>query len=576
MDAAMSSAVSGLLSESTALSTISNNLSNSQTTGYKSVATQFTSLLTELSNGATFTSGGVAASSRQNVLAQGTVTATSVTTDMAISGNGLFAVSAGLSGGQTYYTRNGAFDTDKTGNLYLSGTNYYLQGWPTDTSGNVTATNSDNLASLETVNVSKYNSSAVATTNYTLSANFPAAAQNALGTFGYTTASGTSADLTMAYVKTSSTATTTTYQVAINAPSGETISDTSGGVTASSGSQLLYSVTVDATTGAITNATDVATGDPLTLGAGPSLPDVISTNAGGSSVTVTMPGTNWATFASDVGTSFSKSTSMTVYDSLGVAETFPVTWTASGDNTWLMTVSSPTNAAGTSSTGSLLDANGATVVGSYSYEVSFNSNGSLKTISPLKTIDATGATTGTAPMSSDGTEPILSAQWTDGASASSVAVNLGTANATNGLSQFSTTSSTALAISVKSYSQNGVQYGSLTGVSIDSSGDVIASYDNGQKVAIYKIPVVTFPNENGLSGLSGGVYEQSSTSGNYTLHQAGTDSAGSIEGGALESSTVNTTVEFSNMITAQQAYSSASQVISTDKKMFESLISVVQ
>jgi flagellar hook protein FlgE len=60
------------------------------------------------------------------------------------------------------------------------------------------------------------------------------------------------------------------------------------------------------------------------------------------------------------------------------------------------------------------------------------------------------------------------------------------------------------------------------------------------------------------------------------LNQAGTNGTGSVEGAALESSTVNTTVEFSNMITAQQAYSSASQVISTDKKMFDSLISVVQ
>jgi flagellar hook protein FlgE len=95
-------------------------------------------------------------------------------------------------------------------------------------------------------------------------------------------------------------------------------------------------------------------------------------------------------------------------------------------------------------------------------------------------------------------------------------------------------------------------------------------------VSIYKIPVVTFPNENGLTELSGGVYAQSMNSGNYTLHSAGQDGSGTVEGATLESSTVNTTVEFSNMITAQQAYSSASQVISSDKKMFDSLISVVQ
>ena len=47
MDAAMNSAVSALKSESQALSTISNNLANSGTTGYKEVSTQFLSLLSE-------------------------------------------------------------------------------------------------------------------------------------------------------------------------------------------------------------------------------------------------------------------------------------------------------------------------------------------------------------------------------------------------------------------------------------------------------------------------------------------------------------------------------------------------
>jgi flagellar hook protein FlgE len=95
-------------------------------------------------------------------------------------------------------------------------------------------------------------------------------------------------------------------------------------------------------------------------------------------------------------------------------------------------------------------------------------------------------------------------------------------------------------------------------------------------VPIYKIPVVTFPNENGLTAKTDGVYEQSNLSGNYTLNQAGTNGAGTIDGSSLESSTVNTSVEFSNMITAQQAYSSASQVITTDKAMFTSLLQAVQ
>jgi flagellar hook protein FlgE len=182
---------------------------------------------------------------------------------------------------------------------------------------------------------------------------------------------------------------------------------------------------------------------------------------------------------------------------------------------------------------------------------------------------------------------VLSATWFDGAQSSlsstaeAINVNLGTAGAlgtgkTDGLSQFDTGESTP-SISVKATTQNGVQYGELTGVTVDStSGNVIAAYSNGQKVPIYKIPVVTFPNENGLTAQNDGVYEQSSLSGSYTLNAAGTNGAGTITGEALEQSNVNTSTEFSNMITAQQAYSAASQVIGTDKQMFTSLLQVIQ
>jgi flagellar hook protein FlgE len=186
--------------------------------------------------------------------------------------------------------------------------------------------------------------------------------------------------------------------------------------------------------------------------------------------------------------------------------------------------------------------------------------------------------TDTAPVTNAGA-PELSAIWNDGAQVSNgtaaISVNLGTASTTDGLSQFDTGESSPL-IAVKSTVQNGVQYGQLTGVSIDSTGDVIAAYDNGQKVPIWKIPIVTFPNENGLSQNSDDVYSQSTLSGNYTLNQAGTNGAGSVVGQSLEASTVNTTQEFSNMITAQQAYSSASQVIKADQQNFQSLIGVIQ
>ena len=72
---------------------------------------------------------------RSNITTQGLLTATSTSTNVAIQGNGFFPVTTSLTGGQTLYTRNGAFTTDNSG--YLVNNGAYLLGWRTDAAGNV-------------------------------------------------------------------------------------------------------------------------------------------------------------------------------------------------------------------------------------------------------------------------------------------------------------------------------------------------------------------------------------------------------------------------------------------------------
>jgi len=608
MDSAMNSAVSALQAQQAALSTVSDNLANSQTSGYKAVSTQFNSLLTQSAVGLAYPAGGVQATARQNLLSQGLVQQNSsdATTDMAISGNGMFAVSNGLGGTNDFFTRNGAFDPDQAGNLQLSGTNYYLLGWPTDAKGNVQGSNPDNIASLQNVNINKFNNSATATTQYSLQANLPAEAQNTVVNLPYTTTAvpPTSQNMSLSYSTVNSNVTvngtkTTEYLLSVTTsdPNAGGITDSNGG-SAAAGQPLTYRVFVDGNGNVqqmVDNQGNVTTAPAG--GPGLNLPtwstgDLASSSAQGVTGT-TNADTNPLTW-SQLGAPFSQSTSISVYDSLGVQQTFPVTWEAAGNNDWLMTVHTPTDPSGSATTGTLYDSNG-NQVNSYSYQVSFNSDGSLNSITGLPTYtenDTVDPPTfslnagATAPLGTTG-GPVLSATWNDGAAASlagtpnEINVGLGTAGAlgtgkTDGLSQFDTGETTP-SIAVKGTTNNGVQYGQLTGVSIDNAtGNVIASYSNGQKVPIYKVPVVTFPNENGLTAENDGVYQSSIKSGNYTLNPAGTNGAGTITGQALEQSNVNTSAEFSNMITAQQAYSAASQVIGTDKQMFTSLIQVVQ
>jgi flagellar hook protein FlgE len=539
------------------------------------------------------------------VTSQGLVqqSASDLTTYMGIDGNGLFAVSNGLGGAQSAFTRNGSFTPDNAGNLQLAGTNYYLLGWPTNAKGQVTSTNPDNIASLQNVNINQFNSSATETTQYSMQQNMPAEAQNQAYSMSYTSNATppTTESMDVAYSTLRQNVTvngvnTTEYQMSVTASNPSvTLQDSNGISPSSPGQPLLYTVFVDGS-GNIQQLTDQNGNNYTTLPTfGTS--DLASSSAIGVTGSTNTSALTWQ----GLGSPFSEATSISVYDSLGVQQTFPTTWTAAGNNDWIMTVNSPTDPSGSTSTGSLYDSGG-NKVSSYSYQVSFNSDGSLNSVTGLPTYteddssgtpvltanqDAATGTVATAPVGTNG-QPVLSATWNDGAASqlagtsTAISLNLGTEGAlgvgqTNGLSQFDTGETTPK-IAVKSAPvQNGVQYGQLIGVSVDSTtGNVVASYDNGQKVPIYKIPVVTFANENGLTAETDGVYEQNQQSGAYTLNTAGTNGAGTIQGQALEQSNVDTSTEFSNMITAQQAYSAASQVIGTDKQMFTSLIQVVQ
>ncbi len=135
---AMFTAVSGVNAQSKSLGHISDNIANSQTTGYKKVDTRFETLIT-VSNANLHQPGGVVASPSFANSLQGNVNQTQSITNMAISGQGFFVVSRAESqtANQTlfndlaYYTRAGDFEVNRDGYLVNNG-GYYLNGWAVD------------------------------------------------------------------------------------------------------------------------------------------------------------------------------------------------------------------------------------------------------------------------------------------------------------------------------------------------------------------------------------------------------------------------------------------------------------
>jgi flagellar hook protein FlgE len=162
--------VMGMAAQSDALSSISENISNANTVGYKDAETQFSTVLTGLQNGE-MSGGGVTTVNSYAVARQGSLTQTSSPTDLAIKGKGFFAVRD--ANGAMYLTRAGSFVQDSQGRLVnLAG--YYLMGFSTANTPTGSSTNA--LSSLQTVTVLSNQFYATPSTSGTLAANLPSTA----------------------------------------------------------------------------------------------------------------------------------------------------------------------------------------------------------------------------------------------------------------------------------------------------------------------------------------------------------------------------------------------------------------
>lgn len=121
---ALQSGISGLAAQSSAMGAISDNIANVNTIGYKVTNTRFSTLVTKQTTSTLYSPGGVQSRPRQEISAQGLLSSTSVSTDMAISGNGFFVVNQAANPGEGdmwAYTRAGSFGLDDNGYLVNTG-----------------------------------------------------------------------------------------------------------------------------------------------------------------------------------------------------------------------------------------------------------------------------------------------------------------------------------------------------------------------------------------------------------------------------------------------------------------------
>jgi flagellar hook protein FlgE len=457
----MFAGVSGLKAQSQRLATISENIANVSTTGYKRMDTRFSTFVTE-STTTRHSPGGVQSRPTHEIDMQGLLQATLSETDLAISGQGFFVVNQNAIpsvGDQYLYTRAGSFQADAQG--FMKNTaGYYLQGWPLDPTGNLPTDNSS-LISLESVNIGQVTGQPSATSLIDIGQNLPAASS-------------------------------------LN-----------------------------------------ATGDGT-------IPDAV------------------------------RSSDVVVFDSLGISQTLRLNWNHVANNEWRLVINPGSSSGGANSingvqfdddtavgTNALTDAETQAVVTNGEYlTVTFNTDGTLA--------DIVDVSTGNSVIDLDTGYVEIEFNFTNSGAANSqmISFNFGTPGQANGLAQYDADFFTSF------INQNGVRFGSFTGVNINESGLVTAIFDNGQTQPLYQIPLVTFANPNGLEPKTGNAYAQTERAGEFILRVAGQAGTGEVIASSLENSTVDIADEFSNMILTQRAYSANTRIIKTADEMIAELIQV--
>ena len=171
----MKTAVSGMNAQANRLSTVSDNIANVNTTGYKAVSTAFSSLVLPSTSG-NYSSGGVTTTVRQAVSDQGDISYTTSGYDLAISGDGFFIVQS--PDGVPVLTRAGDFTKDDEGNL-VNSAGFKLMGYSYDSGAPAVVVNG--FSGLVPVNVAQSGLTAIASTAGTFAGNLDSGAEIATG-----------------------------------------------------------------------------------------------------------------------------------------------------------------------------------------------------------------------------------------------------------------------------------------------------------------------------------------------------------------------------------------------------------
>ena len=230
------------------------------------------------------------------------------------------------------------------------------------------------------------------------------------------------------------------------------------------------------------------------------------------------------------------SSNVQVYDSLGTVHTVSITYTKTAANAWSW-------AATTDDAGAVIAAGAG--------NVTFNASGQL-----------------TAPLTNP---PAIGITWSNGSAVQAVTFDIYSGNPpVSNLTQYASASSTSNSF------QDGTGAGTINSLSVDQNGKIIGHFTNGQVLPLAQVALSVFANYNGLQKQGNNTWNETLASGTPNIGVANQGGRGTVLGGSLELSNVDTATELTQMIVTQQGYQANSRVITTANTLLQEVLNLAR
>jgi flagellar hook protein FlgE len=527
MGSALWIGTTGLNSSSMQIDVIGNNLANSNTPGYKADSMYFSSLLTQslATGGNSLSIGqGVRVSSVATQFAAGAMQTTGNATDLAIDGDGFFAVKDGT--GAEYFTRAGAFHTDKNNNL-VDMNGYSVQGYnPTQNTVTGIGFGTPISGAMPTANI--------------LSAGFNLDSDTlAGGAFGisqglYDSLGGTHS-ASLSFTKTNKLG----YWGLESKLDTSNYAQISGGLGRVDG--MVFGA--DGSLSGVYKVTDIA--DPTPAGGGAGTVTLDNIHYGKLYKETTAP----IALAFDLATNKWTVTETGGYNAMTVRY---VAGTGKGNGTITLSMGSNSDVDITLTTANAADADWA--------------DGNTITFDDIVYETPTAKQNLAIHINNLPNDPVYIGSA--GADKNTIKWDIASDTMdTSGITSYAATSET------RAFSLDGWTQGTLKSLSFDADGKITGYFTNGQTKSLGQLQLARFTNPAGLKKV-GNYFTKTELSGAPTRNYAGSGGVGDIRSNALEISNTDVTVEFINMMTAQRAYQANARVITADDQNFQQLISI--